>query len=147
MTRKGGSKLSSKKRMRSGLEEKVRADLESRKIPYEYESIKLKYNKEICSNCGHTTKRGTYTPDFIILRPNRIRLVVETKGRFTGTDREKHKRVKRDNPEEDIRFVFQRNQPIRKGSSTTYTDWCDKHGFQWAIEKVPEEWVKDAVQK
>lgn len=125
------------------MEEKVRDDLESRKIPYDYESIKLKYNKEICSNCGHITKRGTYTPDFIILRPDRVRLVVEVKGRLTSSERTKHQRVRRDNPEEDIRFVFQRNQPIRKGSSTTYTQWCDKYGFKWAIGTVPDEWLKE----
>ena len=53
-------------------------------------------------------------------------------------------RVKRDNPEEDIRFIFQRDQLIRRGSKTSYSSWAMKNGFEWAIgESVPQEWIEE----
>lgn len=140
--RKGLNKYS-KAKLRSGLEDLVKQNLEDRGIPHEYESIKLKYVKDTCSECGHVIKRGTYTPDFIIVRPSGVRLVVETKGLFSGQDRTKHQRVQRDNPTEDIRFVFQRDNFLRKGSTTRYSQWCDKHNFKWAIGLVPEEWINE----
>ena len=145
--RKGYVRRSSP-RLRSGLEDRIKEDLEKKGIKYEYESIKYKYIKEQCPNCGTIIKMGTYTPDFIIPRTTGIRLVVESKGRFTSSDRTKMQRVKRDNPTEDIRFVFQRDQIIRKGSTTRYGAWATKNGFQYSIgEEVPKEWLKDAVQK
>lgn len=130
------------KSTRSGYEERIKKNLEARGIKYGYETIKLKYIKEICPLCGEPVKLGTYTPDFIIERPNRIPLVVEAKGRLTSSDRTKMQRVKRCNPSEDIRLIFQRDQPIRKGSNTTYTRWAEKNGFMCCVgESVPEEWL------
>lgn len=137
-----------KTRMRSGLEVKVKEDLEKKGILYEYENLKLSYTKDTCKNCGATVKSGIYTPDFIIPRTSGKRLVVESKGRFTSVDRTKMQRVKRDNPTEDIRLLFQRDQFIRAGSSTRYSDWAVKNGFLYAIgETVPKEWLKDALRK
>lgn len=144
-SRKSGSIL--KKGLRSQLEDLVKADLDNRQIEHEYESIKLEYVKDKCPSCGHTIRTGRYTPDFIIIRPSGIRLVVETKGRFTSTDRTKMQRVKRDNPNEDIRFVFQRDQVLRKGSTTKYSEWADKNGFPWAIGKVPDEWINEKSKR
>ena len=127
---------------RSGFEDKVEANLKERGISYEYESIKLKYTKERCPHCDKIVKRGTYTPDFIIQRPSRVRLVVEGKGRFTSIDRTKMLRVKRDHPNEDIRILFQGNNPIRKGSNTRYVDWAEKNGFPCAVGiEIPDSWL------
>ena len=41
--------------------------------------------------------------------------------------------VKEQNPELDIRFVFQRNNTLSKNSKTTYGAWCEKHGFPYCI--------------
>ena len=148
LKQKKGYGKPSYKRTRSGLEEKIKKDLDEKGIDYGYETIKLKYIKERCSKCGEVVRVGTYTPDFIIQRTSGIRLVVESKGRFTGSDRTKMQRVKRDNPTEDIRLVFQRDQVIRKGSTTKYGDWAAKNGFQYAIgEAIPKGWLKDAAQK
>lgn len=88
-------------------------------------------------------KFGTYTPDFIFERPSGIRMVVEAKGRFTSQDRTKMLQVMRSNPVEDIRFIFQRDNPIRKGSTTRNSDWALKNGFKFAIgEEIPDEWLK-----
>jgi hypothetical protein len=130
--------------VRSGLEDRVKKDLDKRGIKYGYESIKLTYTKLCCDGCGRVIKLGRYTPDYIIERTNGIRLVVECKGLFTSADREKHKRVKRDNPTEDIRFLFQRDQPIRKGSKTNYSDWSIKNGYIYSIgEVIPESWLNE----
>lgn len=83
----------------------------------------------------------TYTPDFVL--PNGI--VVETKGRFTLEDRKKHLWIQAEHGDiYDIRFVFSNsNAKIRKGSKTSYADWCVKHGFQYADKQIPEEWFKE----
>ena len=52
--------------------------------------------------------------------------------------------VKKQHPELDIRFIFQRNNTLTKRSKTTYGDWCDKHGFLWCIyPHLPPEWFDE----
>lgn len=119
---------------RSGLEELVAEQLASLGVPVSYEdpSSKIKYTL-------HEDK--TYTPDFRL--PNGI--IIETKGRFVTADRKKHKLIREQHPEIDIRFVFSNpNQKIAKGSATTYAMWCEKLGFQYAKQKIPESWIKEA---
>lgn len=114
---------------RSGLEDKISEDLKDRKLKFEYETLKIKY--EVHEN-------RTYTPDFIL--PNGV--IIESKGRFTTEDRKKHLLVKKQHPDLDIRFVFSNSRAkIRKGSKTSYADWCEKNGFMYADKRIPEEWV------
>lgn len=113
---------------RSGLEEKVAKELSESGIKYEYESIKIKYD---------VSETRTYTPDFIL--PNGI--IVETKGRFVAADRKKHLLIQKQF-DYDIRFVFQNAKAkLFKGAKSTYSQWCDKHGFLWAQGSIPEEWL------
>ena len=115
---------------RSGLEEIVDSTLKQRNIDGEYEKHKIKY---VVPATDHT-----YTPDFRL--PNGI--FVETKGRFVIEDRKKHVLIRKQHPELDIRFVFQNSKnKIRKGSPTTYADWCVKHGFIYADKTIPQEWL------
>ena len=68
---------------------------------------------------------------------------METKGRWVLEDRKKHLLIKKQHPELDIRIVFQSARTkIRKGSKTTYGDFCDKHGIPWAEKNIPESWLK-----
>lgn len=114
---------------RSGLEEDIARELEDKGIAYEYETLSIKYE------VNETRK---YTPDFKL--PNGI--IVESKGRFTSADRKKHLLVQKQHPEYDIRFVFSNSKAkLNKGSKTTYADWCQKHGFQYADKHIPEEWL------
>lgn len=114
---------------RSSLEDKVIADLNKRKIPHQYESIKIKYQK----------KPSTYTPDIILSNG----IIVEIKGYFDSEDRSKHLLIKTQHPELEIRFVFQdSSKKILKTSSTTYGDWCDKHGFIYADGLIPSSWLE-----
>jgi len=115
---------------RSGLEEVVDSTLKQRNIDGEYEKHKIKYTVPATDH--------TYTPDFRL--PNGI--FVETKGRFVIEDRKKHVLIRKQHPELDIRFVFQNSKnKIRKGSPTTYADWCVKHGFIYADKTIPQEWL------
>ena len=117
---------------RSGFEHKVADQLTEAKIKFEYENTVIKYIKPQTNH--------TYTIDFTL--PNGI--LVETKGRWVLEDRKKHMLIKDQHPELDIRMVFQNPRgKIRKGSKTTYADFCDKHGIIWAEKTVPEEWYAE----
>ena len=114
---------------RSGLEERVAKELSESGIKYEYESMKIRYD---------VSETRTYTPDFIL--PNGI--IVETKGRFVAADRKKHLLIQKQFDYFDIRFVFQNARAkLFKGAKSTYSQWCDKHGFLWAQGSIPEEWL------
>ncbi len=127
---------------RSGFEKRVEKNLQERGISHEYESIKLKYVKSTCPCCKSVVATGSYTPDFIVARSTGKRLVVEGKGRFTSSDRTKMLSVVRDNPEEDIRMLFQKDDPITKGSKTRNSGWCHKHQIPCAIgEAIPDSWL------
>jgi len=118
-------------RFRSGLERRTAQLLRQRKVKFEYEKTRLPYLVE---------ETRHYTPDFRL--PNGI--FIETKGRFTSADRKKHLLVKKQHPDLDIRFVFSNPRAkIRKGSKTSYADWCDKHGFMYSKETIPLEWIKE----
>lgn len=117
---------------RSGLEEALADQLTTAGIAYEFEAEKVKYITP--------AKAHTYTWDFRL--PNGI--IVESKGRFETSDRQKHLLVKAQNPELDIRFVFTRSkQTISKTSKTSYADWCLKNGFQYADKWIPEAWLTE----
>ena len=116
---------------RSGLEQNVLKSLKDRSCSAMYESLKIEWED---------LAYRTYTPDFLL--PNGI--LVETKGRFTPDDRQKHLAIKKQHPDLDIRFVFTNSKAkLRKGSKTTYGMWCDKHGYLYADRDVPQEWVDE----
>ena len=116
---------------RSGFEHKVADQLSENKIDFEYEKTIINYIKP--------ETKHTYTIDFTL--PNGI--LVETKGRWVIEDRKKHLLIKKQHPELDIRLVFQNAKTkIRKGSKTTYADWCDKDGIIWAEKNIPKSWFK-----
>jgi hypothetical protein len=131
---------------RSGFEDKVEANLKERGIKYIYEdkNHKLGYTKLSCPHCGESVSRGTYTCDYFIERRSGIRLLVECKGYLDSAGRTKYALIKRDNPTEDIRFLFQRDNPIRRGSKTTYGMWAEKLGFPWAVgNEIPQAWIDE----
>lgn len=119
---------------RSGLEVRVAKELQAQGIPYTYEEDKIQYTKP--------SRLSTYTPDFRIGN-----LYIETKGRFMVADRQKHILIKEQHPDLDIRFVFSNpKQRISKSSRTTYAMWCEKHGFLYAKESIPHQWLIEAKQ-
>lgn len=117
---------------RSGLEEKVAEQLKAAGLPVRYEEEIVVYLVP--------ERKAKYTPDFVL--PNGI--IIETKGRFITADRQKHKLIKAQRPDLDIRFVFTNpNTRISKTSKTTYARWCEDHGFKFAKGTIPEAWLKE----
>lgn len=124
---------------RSGLEDDTAKYLKSLSIPFEYETDKITY-----------TVDRTYTPDFPIFKSDGTKMYIETKGRFTSSDRGKHLTIQKQHPDKDIRFVFQEpHRKISPKSKTTYASWCDRHGFKWfGVDKknkiyIPKEWLEE----
>lgn len=118
---------------RSGLEEALGKALSAFGLSEHFEAMKLKYMQP--------AKERSYTPDFTFDGSN---IVIETKGRFVTADRQKHLLIQQQHPEYDIRFVFSNpNQRISKLSKTTYAMWCEKYGFKYAKQFLPQEWIEE----
>ena len=122
MTKKTTSKF------RSQLEERIAELLQELGVSYEYESTRVPY-----------TIQHFYNPDFIL--PNYVHL--EAKGYWTSQDRRKILAVKKENPDLDLRMVFQAPyNKISKKSKTTYAQWCEKHDIPWcAFHTIPIDWL------
>ena len=127
---KAYDKLKNKKdiKFRSGLEEQVAKLLSGLGVSYEYESKKISY-----------VIQHHYTPDFVL--PNHT--VLECKGYWDAADRRKIKQVKKDNPDLDLRMVFQSPyNTISRKSKTTYAQWCEKHDIPWThFHDIPLDWL------
>ena len=131
-SRRGGWSKHVDTTYRSGLEDKVAAQLRDAEIDAKYEEYQIPY--EIPSSLHH------YTPDFVL--PNGI--IIETKGVFDVDDRKKHLLIKKQYPKLDIRFVFSSSKTyIYKGSKTTYADWCNKYEFKFADKWIPDTWLRE----
>lgn len=121
---------------RSGLEEKVADALRAAGVDAEYEVHKIYYIPP--------QKQRRYTPDFVL--PNGI--IVETKGRFVTTDRQKHRIIRAAHPDLDIRFVFSNpHARISKTSNTTYAAWCRRFEFEYAKLLIPPAWIDEPPLK
>jgi hypothetical protein len=119
---------------RSGLEEKIAAQLKAADVPYRFEEDHIEYLKP--------ARTARYTPDFVL--PNGI--VVETKGRFVTEDRQKHIQVKAQHPGIDLRIVFSNSRSrISKKSSTTYGMWCERQGIKYADRSIPAAWLAEPL--
>ncbi len=99
------------------------------------------------NNVEYETERLTciiikeYVPDFIITMSSGKKIYIETKGYFPYEDQVKMLGVQRANPRKDIRLVFQKDNKLRKGSKTTYTDWARNNNFKYAVGSVPKRWL------
>ena len=120
---------------RSGLEKGMQKELEDLGIETNYEGRKFEY---IIPETKHT-----YTPDF----PVSPHIVIETKGRWVLEDRQKMLYLIKQYPDISFRMIFQKaSQKIKKGSKTSYADWCDKHGIKWAEKNIPKEWIYEIFE-
>ena len=115
-------------KFRSGLEEKVADLLSELGVSYEYETTKVAYQIQ-----------HKYCPDFVL--PNHV--ILECKGYWEPADRRKIKTVKEQNPELDLRMVFQSPfNTISKKSKTTYAQWCEQHDIPWtSFKNIPLAWL------
>ena len=122
------SKKKKTSNFRSKLEERVADLLEGLGITYEYESTRVPY-----------TIQHHYYPDFLL--PNYTYL--EVKGYWDAADRRKILAVKKDNPDIDLRMIFQAPyNKISKRSKTTYAQWCERHNIPWTpFHDIPLDWL------
>lgn len=122
---------------RSGSERRLADVLKAAKCPFQFEPYYIQYRVE------QTRK---YLPDFVL--PNGI--ILEVKGRFTAPDRQKQLLVRKSNPFNDIRIVFDNpNNKLYKGAKSTYATWCIKHGIRFCSAKdhsVIRAWVSEQYQ-
>ena len=124
---------------RSGLEDKVAAQIIKAGLPLQYETDKVKYT--------WPERDSTYTPDFRLPKEDGGFIYVETKGIWTVQDRQKHHLVKKQHPDLDIRFVFSNERSkLYKGSRTTYADYCLKFGWAYAHRWIPNDWLAECQQ-
>lgn len=114
--RKGLSRL--KRKLRS----KAKIDYERDTLPYVIER--------------------NYTPDFTITKEDGSVVYVEAKGYFDRNAMTKMHNVIEQHPDKEIVFLFSNDRPVRKGSKTKYSDWCEKRGVDYAINEIPERWFK-----
>lgn len=131
--------------MRSKFEVQIAAYLKKRGIKYGYETAYLSYLQPVrsghCEDCKskRVAKRRKYTPDFEVGST-----LLEGKGKFTSADRTKFISIKANHPTADIRFIFMRDNFLKKGSTVTYSEWATKQGFPWCIgPSIPDAWAKE----
>ena len=116
------------------MEEKCAKQIEAAGLTVHFESDKLAYY--------WPQRQSTYTPDFRLPKEGGF-FYVESKGRFTVADRQKHLLIKEQHPDIEIRFVFSNaNSKLYKGSKTSYAQWCEKHGFTYANKCIPDSWLE-----
>ena len=116
---------------RSSLEVKLQKFFTENGISFRYEEEKIQWEDR---------RFRKYTPDFIL--PNGI--IIEAKGLFTAEDRRKHKEIRKQHPNLEIRFVFENSKrKISKSSKTTYASWCDSAGITHADKEMPVEWASE----
>ena len=127
--------------LKSGLEEVIYNYLKDNKVHFVYEGMKIKFELP--------TQKKSYTPDF----PINDRFIVEAKGAFNSADRKKHKLIREQHPELDIRFIFSNSKTkIGKKSLTTYGKWCELfkfkfHCIQSTKTPFPQEWLNEIKAK
>jgi Phage endonuclease I len=130
---------------RSGAEEKLAEFLTAQGIGFEYETLKLQYEKAVrsglCKNCNgkKVVKVATYTPDFVLGNSG---LIIEYKGRLTATDRSKLIAVRKSNPEIKLVLLFGSDNKLQKNSEKRYSTWATENGFDFGIGTPPRRWLK-----
>tara|TARA_R100000742_G_C4278672_1_gene101806 strand:- start:134 stop:583 length:450 start_codon:yes stop_codon:yes gene_type:complete len=120
---------------RSGLEEKIAKQIADAGHKVIYEQDKIRYVVP--------ARNAKYCPDFKLPKKDGF-FFVESKGIWRVADRQKHLFIKEQFPDVDIRFVFSNSRnKLYKGSKTTYAQYCQKHGWQYADKLIPISWLNE----
>lgn len=109
-------------RLKNKFEKKLYQQLKKSKLDFFYEDERIPY-----------VLARYYIPDFIVLTPSG-KLYIEAKGYLRPEHKSKMAAVKKQHPEKDVRIVFY-------SKNKANTRWAEKHGFKYAIDKIPEEWL------
>jgi hypothetical protein len=125
--------------MRSPFEKRFANNLKNKGIEFQYEPkefiywIKLPRARTVCRNCSSSNNiwsKHTYTPDFYLPEYD---VYLETKGRWIGKDRKKHKAMKQQYPDLKLAILFHSDSYLSKRSKTRYSMWCDKEGIAYKV--------------
>ena len=117
---------------RSGLEQRIADNLAKHKCKFKYEPMSVAY---VISH--------NYTPDFVLGNG----VIIEAKGFFRKEEQRKHREIKKQHPELDIRFVFSNANQRVQGSKLTCAKWCEKYNFKYVEEVIPKDWMKNVKKK
>ena len=114
-------------RHRSQFECDVAHEMLEAEVEFGYEIERVRYNLP-----------KIYIPDFTLASG----VIVEAKGYFKPADRTKMEAVVRDNPDRDVRMLFQRaSNKLNRNSKVTYAQWCERRNIQWAQgPALPRSW-------
>jgi hypothetical protein len=118
---------------KGGLEPKVAAMLRRKKVKAKHESKRIPYE---------IREKHYYLPDFVITDTDGHVWYLEVKGWFRPQDVKKMKWVKECNADLDIRFMFASDSKFSSKGKMRYSDWCKKHGYQYCVGELPNEWFK-----
>lgn len=102
------------------------------KFKFDYEHHPLEY----------TLPEKLYWPDFTVVRTDGSVIYIEVKGYLDRDAQQKMLAVKHCHPQSTFVFLFAKDNPIRKGAKMRYSDWCEKHGFDYSIGIIKEKWLK-----
>lgn len=121
--------MSRRKKRTDKYKSNFEAEFAQRYPTVEYEKDKIEY-----------TVVHTYHPDWKV----KENVYIETKGLWLAADRAKHLKIREQHPEITVYLVFQNpNNKLSRVSKTTYAEFCDKHGIEWAtIDTIPKRWFK-----
>jgi len=150
---------------RSGFEVSFAEELEALGVEYEYESDAciFRYHKPV-SNAGVLDSNGcpvdlkehyrfiqwcSYTCDFMLRKGDGTPLYIETKGRFLAKDRAKHRLIKKQFPDVDLRILFSQNAKVSDKSKCL--DWAAQFNIPAEVivkptkkregRYIPREWL------
>ena len=120
--------------MKQTFEQKVMSNLTEQGIKFVFEPHSIPYS---------VTR--DYIPDLLVGD-----VYVEIKGYFRQDAQRKMRAVKKQHPDKDIRFLFQKAEATiqgakrrKDGTKMTCREWCDRYGFLWAEgEELPDKWIK-----
>ena len=110
------------RKTRNKFEQRLHTQLKRSGVSFKYEAEHIPY-----------VLSGHYIPDFTI-EARSGRIYIEAKGHFRPEAKRKMVAVKKLHPAMDIRIVFYsfKTKDIR---------WAEKHGFPYAIGKIPGDWL------
>jgi len=133
------------RKLRNTWEKTIEQQLIKLGVPYKYEPYKLSVTvpsrrSNLYCTCGNTSliEKQTYLPDFIVNKE----IIIEAKGRWSTESRHKMKAVNEQCKDYKLYMVFMRDNVLRKGSKTKYTDWCKENNIEYSIGQVDKEWFK-----
>lgn len=121
---------------RSKFEEQFERQLQVLGLEYAYEKSVAYFVPPV--------RRRHKTWDWTITLESGKQIIIETKGWWQPAARLAEIEAIAQNPDLDVRYVFQNSRTkIRKGSKTTYADVCRKHDILFAEGAIPRSWLDE----